>query len=118
MKKVLKGDKRILLIDGEPVGAINRVPGNSQIRANIHIGGKAEKAVLTKKDLKICERIKSTLKNRGLFFAGIDIIDSYLTEINVTSPTCIREIDYFNKDNIAKKFWNCFEKKILTLNLD
>ena len=113
VKKVLKGDKRILLIDGEPVGAINRVPGKSQIRANIHIGGKAEKAVLTKKDLKICERIKSTLKNRGLFFAGIDIIDSYLTEINVTSPTCIREIDYFNKDNIAKKFWNCFEKKYL-----
>jgi len=114
VKNVSKGDKRILLIDGEPVGAINRVPSKSQIRANIHIGGKAEKTVLTRKDLKICDRIKSTLKNRGLFFAGIDIIDSYLTEINVTSPTCIREIDYFNKDNIARKFWECFEKKYLS----
>ena len=113
VKNVSKGDKRILLIDGEPVGAINRVPGEKKIRANIHIGGKAKKSKITKNDLKICSAIKKTLRSRGLFFAGIDIIDNHLTEINVTSPTCIREIDYFNKDNIAGKFWDVFENKYL-----
>ncbi|MBF96097.1 MAG: Glutathione synthetase [Alphaproteobacteria bacterium MarineAlpha9_Bin4] len=113
IKNVSKGDKRILLIDGSPVGAINRLPGKREIRANIHIGGKAEKTNLTKKDLSICSKIKNTLRDRNLFFAGIDVIDNYITEINVTSPTCIREINYFNKDNIAKKFWDSFEKKYL-----
>ncbi len=111
IRNVSKGDKRILLIDGEPVGAINRIPSKSEIRANIHIGGKAKKTKLTKKEIKICEKIKTTLKSRGLFFAGIDVIDDFLTEINVTSPTCIREINYFNKDNIAAKFWDSFEDK-------
>ena len=113
IKNVAKGDKRILLIDGEPVGAINRIPSKSQIRANIHIGGKAKKTKLTEKDIKICNTIKETLKKRGLFFAGIDIIDNYLTEINVTSPTCIREINYFNNDNIAAKFWDRIQNKYL-----
>ena len=90
---------------------INRIPSKSEIRANIHIGGKAKKTKLTKKEIKICEKIKTTLKSRGLFFAGIDVIDDFLTEINVTSPTCIREINYFNKDNIAAKFWDSFEDK-------
>ncbi len=105
IKGVSKGDKRILLINGDPVGAINRVPNKSEIRANLHIGGRAKKTTLSKNDLKICRRIKKTLQEKELFFAGIDVIDSYLTEINVTSPTCIREIDYFNRDNIAGKFW-------------
>jgi len=113
IKNVSSGDKRILLIDGDPVGAINRIPKKKQIRANIHIGGTAKKTSLTKKDLKICKRIKDTLKSRGLFFTGIDIIDNYLTEINVTSPTCIREINFFNKDNIAARFWQRFEEKYL-----
>ena len=108
---ISEGDKRILLINGQPVGAINRVPNKSQIRANLHIGGIAKKTNLSKKDLKICKRIKKTLQEKELFFAGIDIIDNYLTEINVTSPTCIREINYFNKDNIADKFWRTVVKK-------
>ncbi len=108
---VSKGDKRILLINGEPVGAINRIPNKKQIRANLHIGGRAIKTKLAKEDLVICKKIKKTLQEKNLFFAGIDVIDNYLTEINVTSPTCIREIDYFNKDNIAEKFWISVEKK-------
>ena len=108
---ISEGDKRILLINGQPVGAINRVPNKSQIRANLHIGGIAKKTNLSKRDLKICKRIKKTLQEKELFFAGIDIIDNYLTEINVTSPTCIREINYFNKDNIADKFWRTVVKK-------
>ncbi|MEC8100256.1 MAG: glutathione synthase [Pseudomonadota bacterium] len=113
VKNVRKGDKRVLLIDGEPVGAINRLPKEKQIRANLHIGGKAKRTRLTKSDLEICNRIKNTLKEKKLFFAGIDIIDTYLTEINVTSPTCIREINYFNNDNIAARFWNTFEENYL-----
>ena len=108
---VSKGDKRILLINGEPVGAINRIPNEKQVRANLHIGGRAVKTKLTKNDLKICKKIKKTLQEKNLFFAGIDVIDNYLTEINVTSPTCIREINHFNKDNIAEKFWKSVEKK-------
>ena len=111
IRGISKGDKRILLINGEPVGAINRVPNKSQIRANLHIGGIAKKTNLSKTDLKICKKIKKTLQEKELFFAGIDIIDNYLTEINVTSPTCIREINYFNKDNIADKFWRTVVKK-------
>ena len=111
IRGVSKGDKIILLIDGEPVGAINRLPNIREIRANLHIGGKAKKAGLLKRDLQICQKIRKTLQDKGLFFAGIDVIDSYLTEINVTSPTCIREINYYNNDNIARKFWETVEKK-------
>ena len=111
IKGVAKGDKRILLIDGIPVGAINRMPKKKEIRANLHIGGNAKKTNLTKRDLEICEKIKNTLQKKGLFFAGIDIIDNYLTEINVTSPTCIREINHFNKDDLAEKFWKGVLKK-------
>ncbi len=106
LKKVKEGDKRVLLINGLPVGAVNRIPNKNEIRANLHIGGLAHKTNLTKKDLDICNQIKSKLINKGLFFTGIDIIDGYLTEINVTSPTCIREIDKLNKTNISKIFWD------------
>ena len=105
IKNVKKGDKRILLINGLPVGAVNRVPVNNEIRANLHIGGRAKKTNLTKREKLICNKIKSKLKEKGLFFTGIDIIDGYLTEINVTSPTCIREIDTLNKTNISFIYW-------------
>ena len=105
IKNVKKGDKRILLINGLPVGAVNRVPINNEIRANLHIGGRAKKAILTKREKFICNQIKSKLREKGLFFAGIDVIDGYLTEINVTSPTCIREIDNLNKTNISFIYW-------------
>ena len=105
IKNVKKGDKRILLINGLPVGAVNRVPVNNEIRANLHIGGRAKKTSLTKKEKFICNQIKSKLREKGLFFTGIDVIDGYLTEINVTSPTCIREIDNLNKVNISYIYW-------------
>ena len=105
IKNIKKGDKRLLLINGLPVGAVNRVPVNNEIRANLHIGGQAKKTNLTKKEKFICNQIKSKLREKGLFFTGIDVIDGYLTEINVTSPTCIREIDNLNKVNISYIYW-------------
>ena len=105
IKKVRNGDKRILLINGLPVGAVNRVPVNNEIRANLHIGGLAKKTSLTKREKLICNQISSKIKEKGLFFTGIDVIDGYLTEINVTSPTCIREIDALNKINISYVYW-------------
>ena len=112
IKNVKKGDKRILLINGLPVGAVNRVPVNNEIRANLHIGGKAKKTNLTKREKFICNQIKSKLREKGLFFTGIDVIDGYLTEINVTSPTGIREINRLNKTNIEKIFWDKTLKKL------
>ena len=105
IKNVKNGDKRILLINGLPVGAVNRVPVNNEIRANLHIGGLAKKTNLTKREKFICDQIKSKIREKGLFFTGIDVIDGYLTEINVTSPTCIREIDSLNKVNISYIYW-------------
>jgi glutathione synthase len=92
---VVKGDKRILLVDGEPVGAINRVPDVGQIRSNLAVGGKAEAVELTARDLELCAIIGSELKRRGLLFVGIDVIGDYLTEINVTSPTGARALKGF-----------------------
>jgi glutathione synthase len=105
IKNVRNGDKRILLINGSPVGAVNRIPINNEIRANLHIGGLAKKTNLTRREKFICNQIKSKIKEKGLFFTGIDVIDGYLTEINVTSPTCIREIDSLNKVNISYIYW-------------
>ena len=85
IKNVKNGDKRILLINGLPVGAVNRIPVDNEIRANLHIGGLAKKPYLTKEERFICDQISEKIKERGLFFTGIDVIDGYLTEINVTS---------------------------------
>ena len=104
--EVKKGDKRIILIDGKIAGAINRIPAKNENRSNMHVGGKPTKTSLTKNDLLICEKISPYLKSKGLFFVGIDIIGNYITEINVTSPTGIREINRLNKTNIEKKFWD------------
>jgi len=112
IKKVNLGDKRILLLNGKPVGAVNRIPNKNEIRANLHIGGIAKKTSLSKRDFFICNEISHKLRDKGLFFSGIDIIDGYLTEINVTSPTCIREIDKLNKTNISKLFWD----EVLNIN--
>ena len=105
IRNVKNGDKRILLINGLPVGAVNRVPINNEIRANLHIGGLAKRTNLTKREKYICEQIQDKIKEKGLFFAGIDVIDGYLTEINVTSPTCIREIDHLNNTNLSFTYW-------------
>src|SRR5690606_833106 len=106
---VRKGDKRIILVDGKPVGAVNRVPAADEARSNLHVGGMAQKTVLTKREHEICEIIGPDLRKRGLIFVGIDVIDDYLTEINVTSPTGIQEIDRFDQTNIAAMVWDAIE---------
>ena len=103
--KFLKGDKRVILIEGEPVGLINRVPKIGQYKANLHLGGKAEISKLTKKEQEICKKIKPFLLANKLIFVGIDLIDEKLTEINVTSPTGIVQIKDLTGVNIAKKMW-------------
>ncbi len=101
LKDVRAGDKRIILIDGEPVGAINRVPSETDARSNMHVGGRAEQSKLTPREREICERIGPSLKERGFILVGIDVIGDYMTEINVTSPTGIREIQRFDGTDIA-----------------
>ncbi|MFO1190009.1 MAG: glutathione synthase [Alphaproteobacteria bacterium] len=108
---VRDGDKRIILVDGEPRGAVNRVPAKGEARANLHVGGRAEKASLTKRDLEICAAIGPTLKARGLVFVGIDVIGEYLTEINVTSPTGIQEIDRFDGACLEADVWDAIERR-------
>lgn len=110
---VSAGDKRIILIDGEAVGAINRVAAKTDARSNMHVGGRAEKTELTKRDREICERIGPSLKERGLLLVGIDVIGNYMTEINVTSPTGIRELKRFGGADAAKLFWDKVESKII-----
>ena len=109
---VKNGDKRIILVDGEPVGAINRVPKVGEIRSNMHVGGVAEAAKLSQRDIEICSIIGPTLKSKGQVFVGIDVIGDYLTEINVTSPTGIQELERFDKVNIAEMIWHAVEKKL------
>ena len=109
---VRNGDKRIILLNGESVGAINRVPSKGESRSNMHVGGKPEKTILTKRDHFICNTISQSLKDKGLIFVGIDIIGDYLTEINVTSPTGIREIKTYNSVVIEELFWDFIENKL------
>ena len=110
---VRQGDKRIILIDGEPVGAINRVPAMGEARSNMHVGGRPEQATLTARDLEICRRIGPTLKQQGLLFVGIDVIGDFLTEINVTSPTGIQEIARFDGTDPAGLVWDAIEAKLV-----
>jgi glutathione synthase len=112
IKEIKLGDRRIILIDGEYVGSVARIPAKNSIKANFHAGGTAKKTNLVFRDKKICKTIKPFLKKNGLFFAGIDIIGNYLTEINVTSPTGIQEINRLNKTNIEKIFWDKIQRKI------
>ncbi len=109
---VRQGDKRIILIDGKAVGAINRIPAMGDARSNMHVGGKAVASEMTKRDHEICEAIGPELKRRGLLLAGIDVIGDYLTEINVTSPTGIREVKRFGGADIASLFWDAVEEKV------
>jgi glutathione synthase len=109
---VRKGDKRIILLDGEAVGAINRVPSADETRSNMHVGGKAEETEMTARDQEICDRIGPALSERGLVLAGIDVIGGYLTEINVTSPTGIQEIRRFGGADISALFWDWVEGRL------
>jgi glutathione synthase len=108
---VRAGDKRIILIEGEPVGAINRVPPEGDARSNMHVGGLAYDIDLTDRDKEICDRIGPALRERGFTLVGIDVIGDYMTEINVTSPTGIREVKKFGGADIAALFWDAIEKR-------
>jgi glutathione synthase len=110
--EVRAGDKRIILVDGKAVGAINRVPAANETRSNLHVGGTAKPTKLTARDQEICERLGPELKKRGLIFTGIDVIGPYLTEINVTSPTGIRQVKDFGGADVAALIWDAIEEKV------
>jgi glutathione synthase len=112
LPEVRQGDKRIILVDGEFVGAINRVPAAGEARSNMHVGGRPEKTELTARERDICAAIGPELKRRGLIFTGIDVIGGYMTEINVTSPTGIHEVRRFGGEDIARRIWDVVEKKV------
>ena len=112
IKEISKGDRRIILIDGEYVGSVARIPKKGSIKANFHAGGSAQRSGLVFKDRKICSKLKPYLKKKGLFFTGIDAIGNYLTEINVTSPTGMQEINRLDNTRLEKIFWDKLEKKI------
>ena len=109
---VSNGDKRIILVDGMPVGAINRVPPEGETRSNMHVGGRAEKIGLTARDQEICDAIGPLLREKGQVFVGIDVIGDYLTEINVTSPTGIQELERFDGTNVAGLIWDAIEARL------
>ena len=112
LPEVRQGDKRIILIDGVAVGAINRVPAAGEARSNMHVGGVATKAGLTKRDIELCETIGPELARRGLLFVGIDVIGDYLTEINVTSPTGLQQINRFDGTVLEDKIWDAIEERL------
>lgn len=111
LPEIRQGDKRIILIDGKPAGAALRVPAQGEARANLHAGGKAVKSTLTPRDLEICEAIGPELSARGLVFAGIDVIGDYITEINVTSPTLLQEINAMDGVCLEARLWDVFETR-------
>ena len=108
---VRRGDKRIILIDGEPRGAVNRVPAEGEARSNMHVGGRPERSALTPRERDICAAIGPYLRDHGLLFTGIDVIGDYLTEINVTSPTGLQEIARFDGTDLAVEIWEAIERK-------
>jgi glutathione synthase len=112
LPEVRQGDKRIILIDGEPVGAINRVPRAGEARSNMHAGGQPLRSELTRREREICAILGPELKNRGLIFVGIDVIGDYLTEINVTSPTGLQEINRFDGTRLEMKIWDAIEARL------
>jgi glutathione synthase len=109
---VREGDKRIVLVDGKPAGAVNRIPPPDDARANLHVGGRAAKTELTRRDLEICEILGPVLEARGLVFVGIDVIGGWLTEINVTSPTGLQEIARFEGRHLEVEIWDAIEKRL------
>ncbi|NQV57393.1 MAG: glutathione synthase [Rhodospirillales bacterium] len=109
---VRAGDKRIILIDGKAAGALNRVPAAGESRSNLHVGGTAHQTALTPRELEICEAIGPALKERGLIFVGIDVIGDYMTEINVTSPTCLQEINAYDGVKLEADIWDAIESRL------
>ena len=112
LSAVREGDKRIILVDGKVVGAINRVPAAGEARSNMHVGGRPEKSILTTREEEICEAIGPSLQDQGLIFVGIDVIGDYMTEINVTSPTGLQEINRFDYVFLEAQIWDAIEGKL------
>ena len=112
LPEVRNGDCRVIMINGEIAGAVNRVPPKGEARSNLHVGGRAEKKILNKRESEICEALSEELKKKELILVGLDIIGDYLTEINVTSPTGVQEISKFDNFNISAKFWDSVENYI------
>jgi glutathione synthase len=110
--EVRQGDKRIILVDGEAMGAINRVPAEGEARSNLHVGGRPERTTLTEREREICRRIGPALRDRGLIFVGIDVIGGYLTEINVTSPTGLQEVARFEGVRLEAYIWDAIEARV------
>jgi glutathione synthase len=108
---VREGDKRILLLEGELLGAVLRVPAEAEVRANLHVGARAEKTEISDADLRIIERLAPVLKREGLFFVGIDVIGGYLTEINVTSPTGVQEINSLEDTRLEERVIEAAERR-------
>ena len=111
LPEITEGDKRVVLVDGTPVGAINRIPAEGETRSNLHVGGMPSKTELSSRDLEICDRIGPLLRESGQLFVGIDVIGGFLTEINVTSPTGIQELERFDGVNVAKRIWEAVESR-------
>ena len=111
LPEIKNGDKRVILVDGEAVGAINRIPAQGETRSNMHVGGRPEKVALNDRDREICATIGPLLREKGQVFVGIDVIGDYLTEINVTSPTGIQELERFDGVNVAGLIWDAIEKQ-------
>ncbi|MGI9502198.1 MAG: glutathione synthase [Geminicoccaceae bacterium] len=112
LPEVRQGDKRIILVDGEPAGALNRVPAEGEARANLHVGGRAEQSTLTEREREFCAAIGPMLKEQGLIFVGIDVIGDWLTEINVTSPTGLQEIGRFDGVSLEARIWDAIEARL------
>lgn len=110
LSDVRAGDKRIILVDGKPVGAVNRIPAAGEARSNMHVGGRPAQSNLTERELEICDRIGPELHARGLIFVGIDVIGDYMTEINVTSPTGLQEINRFDGVCLESEIWDATER--------
>ena len=116
LPSVRKGDKRVILVDGKPVGAVNRVPAPDEARSNMHVGGRPERIALSSRDIEICDRIGPRLAETGQVFVGIDVIGGLLTEINLTSPTGIVELERFDGTNAAELIWESVEGRAARRN--
>ena len=112
LPEIRQGDKRVLVLDGEPIGALLRIPKDNDNRANLHVGGSSARGEVTERDREICRALAPEFKKLGLYFVGLDIIGGYLTEVNVTSPTCVQEIDAFDGVKLETKIVDSIEKKV------
>jgi glutathione synthase len=111
LPEIRQGDKRVLVLDGEPIGALLRIPKENDNRANLHVGGASARGEITQRDREICRALASDFKKSGLYFVGLDVIGGWLTEVNVTSPTCVQEIDAFDGVKLEEKIVDFIEKK-------